>query len=195
MCRERTIYMKKKTVLALLLTFSMIIAMTGCGGGGSSEKSEPAEASTQSTQTAGSGISFKTTDLAGNAVDSKELFAKNKVTMINIWGTYCGPCIEEMPELEQMSKEYADKGAGIVGLVVDVTESDDSKLADANGIVKDTGVTYQNLKAWDGFGDQLSAPGTPTTYFVDSNGNLIGDPVVGANIMKYRQTLDELLAN
>jgi thiol-disulfide isomerase/thioredoxin len=173
----------------------MIFAMTGCGGGGSSEKSEPAEASTQSTQTAGSGISFKTTDLAGNAVDSKELFAKNKVTMINIWGTYCGPCIEEMPELEQMSKEYADKGAGIVGLVVDVTESDDSKLADANGIVKDTGVTYQNLKAWDGFGDQLSAPGTPTTYFVDSNGNLIGDPVVGANIMKYRQTLDELLAN
>ena len=187
--------MKKKIFLALLLTFSMIFAMTGCGGGGSSEKSEPAEASTQSTQTAGSGISFKTTDLAGNAVDSKELFAKNKVTMINIWGTYCGPCIEEMPELEQMSKEYADKGAGIVGLVVDVTESEDSKLADANGIVKDTGVTYQNLKAWDGFGDQLSAPGTPTTYFVDSNGNLIGDPVVGANIMKYRQTLDELLAN
>ena len=193
MCRERTIYMKKKTFLALLLTFSMIFAMTGCGGGGSSEKSEPAEASTQSTQTAGSGISFKTTDLAGNAVDSKELFAKNKVTMINIWGTYCGPCVEEMPELEQMSKEYADKGAAIVGLVVDVSEADDSKLADAKDIIKDTGVTYLNLKAWDGSKDQLSAPGTPTTYFVDSTGNLIGDPVVGANVLKYRQTLDELL--
>jgi thiol-disulfide isomerase/thioredoxin len=183
--------MRKKTVLALLLMISMIVAMSGCGGGGSSESSG---SGTQSAQTAGSGISFKTTDLEGNAVDSKELFAKNKVTMINIWGTYCGPCVEEMPELEQMSKEYADKGAAIVGLVVDVTEADDSKLAEAKSIVKDTGVTYVNLKAWDGFKDQLAAPGTPTTYFVDSNGNLIGDPVVGANVMKYRQTLDELLA-
>ena len=183
--------MRKKTVLALLLMVSMIFAMSGCGGGGSSESSG---SGTQSTQTAGSGISFKTTDLEGNAVDSKELFAKNKVTMINIWGTYCGPCVEEMPELEQMSKEYADKGASIVGLVVDVTEADDSKLAEAKSIVKDTGVTYVNLKAWDGFKDQLAAPGTPTTYFVDSNGNLIGDPVVGANVMKYRQTLEGLLA-
>ena len=182
--------MRKKTVLALLLMISMIFAMSGCGGGGSSESSG---SGTQSTQTAGSGISFKTTDLEGNAVDSKELFAKNKVTMINIWGTYCGPCVEEMPELEQMSKEYADKGAAIVGLVVDVSEADDSKLADAKDIIKDTGVTYLNLKAWDGSKDQLSAPGTPTTYFVDSTGNLIGDPVVGANVMKYRQTLDELL--
>jgi len=114
--------------------------------------------------------------------------------MINIWGTYCGPCIEEMPELEQISKEYADKGVAVVGLVVDVTESDDSLMADAQSIVKDTGVTYQNLKAWDGFKDQLAAPGTPTTYFVGSNGNLVGDPIVGANVMKYRQTLDELLA-
>ena len=181
--------MKKKTVLALLLTFSMIFAMTGCGGGSGSSGSGD-----QSAQTAGSSISFQTTDLDGNAVDSKELFAKNKITMINIWGTYCGPCVEEMPEIEVISKEYADKGAAVVGLVVDVTEADDSKLADAHDIVKDTGVTYLNLKAWDGSNSQLAAPGTPTTYFVDSEGNLVGDPIVGANVAKYRETLDGLLA-
>jgi thiol-disulfide isomerase/thioredoxin len=168
----------------------MIFAMSGCGGGGSSESSG---SGTQSAQTAGSGISFKTTDLEGNAVDSKELFAKNKVTMINIWGTYCGPCVEEMPELEQMSKEYADKGAAIVGLVVDVTEADDSKLAEAKSIVKDTGVTYVNLKAWDGFKDQLAAPGTPTTYFVDSNGNIVGTPIVGALPEEYIPAVKALL--
>ena len=96
--------MKKKTVLALLLTFSMIFAMTGCGGGSGSSGSGD-----QSAQTDGSSISFQTTDLDGNAVDSKDLFAKNKITMINIWGTYCGPCVEEMPEIEVISKEYADK--------------------------------------------------------------------------------------
>ena len=173
--------MKKKTVLALLLTFSMIFAMTGCGGGSGSSGSGD-----QSAQTDGSSISFQTTDLDGNAVDSKDLFAKNKITMINIWGTYCGPCVEEMPEIEVISKEYADKGAAVVGLVVDVTEADDSKLADAHDIVKDTGVTYLNLKAWDG--------STPTTYFVDSEGNLVGDPIVGANVAKYREALDGLLA-
>lgn len=181
--------MKKKTVLALLLTFSMIFAMTACGGG-----SESSGSGDQSAQAAGSSISFQTTDLDGNAVDSKELFAKNKITMINIWGTYCGPCVEEMPEIEVISKEYADKGAAVAGLVVDVTESDDSKLADAEDIVKTTGVTYLNLKAWDGSNSQLPAPGTPTTYFVDSEGNLAGDPIVGANVAKYREALDQLLA-
>ena len=181
--------MKKKTVLALLLTFSMIFAMTGCGGGSGSSGSGD-----QSAQTDGSSISFQTTDLDGNAVDSKELFAKNKITMINIWGTYCGPCVEEMPEIEVISKEYADKGAAVAGLVVDVTETDDSKLADAEDIVKTTGVTYLNLKAWDGSNSQLPAPGTPTTYFVDSEGNLVGDPIVGANVAKYREALDGLLA-
>lgn len=182
--------MKMKPFFVLLLAMSLIFTITGCGSGGSSET---AESDTQSLQSAGSDVSFQTTDLNGNAVDSKGLFDKNKVTMINIWGTYCGPCIEEMPELEQISKEYADKGAAVVGLVVDVTEADDSKLAEAQDIIKDTGVTYVNLKAWDGFKDQLSAPATPTTYFVDSNGKLIGDPVVGANVMKYRSTLDSLL--
>ena len=99
-----------------------------------------------------------------------------------------------MPELEELSKEYADKGVAVVGLVVDVTESDDSLLSEAQEIIRDTGVTYRNLKAWDGFKNQLSAVATPTTYFVDSNGSLVGDPVIGASVEKYRQSLDELTA-
>ncbi|MBQ9420206.1 MAG: TlpA family protein disulfide reductase [Lachnospiraceae bacterium] len=175
--------MIKKMIPALLLVVSLLVALTGCGG-----KSSGSEAKD------GSVISFQTTDLDGNAVDSAELFAKNKITMINIWGTYCGPCINEMPELEELSKEYADKGVAVVGLVVDVTESDDSLLSEAQEIVGDTGVTYLNLKAWDGFKNQLSAVATPTTYFVDSNGSLVGDPVIGASVEKYRQSLDELTA-
>lgn len=171
--------MKKKTVLVLLLTITMVFAMTACGG---SSKAE------------GSSVSFQTTDLDGNAVDSKDIFAENKITMINIWGTYCGPCVEEMPELEKINQEYADKGAAIIGLVVDVTETDDSFLQEAKDIVKDTGVTYLNIKAWDGYKDQLSAPATPTTYFVDSEGKIVGKSVIGTNLDKYRERLDELLA-
>ena len=73
--------MIKKMIPAFLLVVSLLVALTGCGGG----KSSGSEAKD------GSVISFQTTDLDGNAVDSAELFAKNKITMINIWGTYCGP--------------------------------------------------------------------------------------------------------
>ncbi|MBQ6370059.1 MAG: TlpA family protein disulfide reductase [Firmicutes bacterium] len=141
----------------------------------------------------GSDVRFEATDLDGNAVDSEGLFSQNKITMINIWGTYCGPCINEMPELQKIHQEYADKGVTVVGLVIDVPEGNDAQLAEAKSIIKDTGVTYLNLRAWEGYNEQLAAPAVPTTYFVDSQGKLVGDPIVGANVTKYRSTLEEFL--
>ncbi len=142
----------------------------------------------------GTVLSFETIDLDGNPVDSKALFAKNKVTMINIWGTTCGPCINEMPELEEMNKEFAEKGGAIVGLVDDVWVSNMKYLDEAKEIVNDTGVTFTNLCAWDGYNDALSAVGTPTTYFVDSDGKILGDPILGASPDKYRERMEEYLA-
>ncbi|MDO4869735.1 MAG: TlpA disulfide reductase family protein [Bacillota bacterium] len=182
--------MKKKTVLIILLVMGLVFAMTACGG-----SNETSGSDAQSTPAAGSSVSFQTTDLEGNTVQSEDLFAKNEITMINIWGTFCGPCINEMPELEEINREYADQGVAIVGLLVDVTESDDSMLPDAQEIIEDTGVTYPSLKGWDGFEDQLPAPGVPMTYFVDSSGKLVGEPVLGADVTLYRQTLDDLLQN
>ena len=142
----------------------------------------------------GTNISFETIDLNGNPVKSESLFAQNKVTMINIWATTCGPCISEMPELEEMNKEFAQKGGAIVGLVDDVWVSNMKYLDEAQEIVRDTGVTYTNLCAWDGYDEVLSSVGTPTTYFVDSNGKIIGDPILGASPAKYKERMEEYLA-
>ncbi len=142
----------------------------------------------------GADVTFETTDLDGNPVKSDQLFAQNKVTMINIWATTCGPCIEEMPELEKMNKEFQKKGGAIVGLVVDVPVDNNAYLKEAQAIVKDTGVTYINLRAWDGYEDVLSSVGTPTTYFVDSQGKLIGEPILGANLNKYKKKMEEYLS-
>ena len=141
----------------------------------------------------GTVINFETTDLDGNAVKSEELFSQSKITLINIWGTYCGPCIEEMPGLEELYKDYAEKGVNVVGVVGDVTVSNDKKLQAAKDIVGENGITFTNLRAWDGYKDQLACRATPTTYFIDNQGRLIGDPVLGANVLKYRKSLDELL--
>ena len=141
----------------------------------------------------GTAINFETTDLDGNAVKSEELFSQSKITMINLWGTYCGPCITEMPELEDLYKDYAEKGVNIVGVVADVPVGNDKKLQAAKDIVENSGVTFTNLRAWEGYGDLLAFRVTPTTYFIDSQGRLIGNPITGANVLGYRSSLDELL--
>lgn len=142
----------------------------------------------------GSAISFETTDLEGNPVKSESLFAQNKVTMINIWATSCGPCIGELPELEKLNREFNEKGGAVIGLLDDVPLDNNKYLDEAQSIVKDAGVTFLNIRAWDGYGDVLSKVGTPTSYFVDSQGKIIGEPILGADINKYREKMDEYLA-
>ena len=142
----------------------------------------------------GTALSFKTVDLNGNPVNSESLFASHKVTMINIWGTTCGPCIMEMPELEEMNKEFQEKGGAIVGLVDDVWVTNMKYLDEAKEIVQDTGVTFLNLCAWEGYQDVLEAVGTPTTYFVDSHGQIIGDAILGAHTSKYKEKMELYLS-
>lgn len=139
-------------------------------------------------------VSFETTDLDGNPVKSEDLFTKNKVTMINLWATYCGPCIGEMPKIEEMSQEFASKGGGIVGIVVDVPTDNDKYLENARTIVKETGVTYPIVKAWEGLDQMLPSQGIPMTYFVDSKGKLIGQPVLGAQVNTYPKEMEDLLS-
>ena len=139
-------------------------------------------------------VRFETVDLDGNPVKSEDLFAKNKVTMINLWATYCGPCINEMPEIEKTSQEFASKGGGVIGIVTDVFADNNKYLENAQTIVKETGVTYPNVRAWDGYDEILEHQGTPTTYFVDSEGKLIGAPILGAQVTTYPKEMEELLS-
>ena len=66
-------------------------------------------------------------------------------------------------------------------------------LQAAKDIVSEKGLTFANLRAWDGYKDQLAFRATPTTYFIDSQGRLIGDPILGANVIQYRKNLDDFI--
>lgn len=158
-----------------------------------SESSETGTAP-ESSEAGNTTLSFSTVDLDGQPVTSEDLFSNNKITMVNIWGTFCGPCINEMPELEKLYAEFTGQGCGIIGIVGDAAGVDDeSIISDAKSIIADTGVTYPNILPWDGLQDQLSFNAFPTTYFVDSKGTVIGAPVVGAYIDQYSSRLREAL--
>ena len=138
----------------------------------------------------GTKLSFETTDLNGNAVSSADLFAGHKVTMINLWATWCTYCKQEMPELEEFSKELAEKDCQIIGICTDL---DDDNVRQAIKILEENGVTYTNIKQTDELAQTLLTIGLPTTYFVDSEGRILTTPVRGAYFDKYREKIEEAL--
>lgn len=140
----------------------------------------------------GNKISFETKDLDGNTVTSEELFAQNKVTMVNIWATWCGPCKNELSELEKMNTEIEAKGCKIIGICDDATEGAGT-VEEAKSILKEKSVHYLNLQQTAEIKSLLPPLAFPTTYFVDSEGRLLTEPVVGALFSEYHARLDEAL--
>ena len=138
----------------------------------------------------GTQLSFETTDLNGNAVSTADLFAGHKVTMVNLWATWCTYCKNEMPELEELSKELAEKDCQIIGICWDV---EDDNVQEAIRILEERGVTYTNIKATDEMKKTLLSIGLPTTYFVDSEGKVLTTPVKGVDFNKYNVRLEEAL--
>lgn len=141
----------------------------------------------------GQTLEFETTDLDGNAVKSADLFKDNKVTMVNLWGTWCSNCINEMAELAQLHTRLREKGCGIVGLERELKPIE--TVADtARAIMTANGTTYPNAIAPQGnpILDQFGS--FPTTLFVDSEGRILTYPIVGAAVNQYEPTVEALLA-
>lgn len=143
--------------------------------------------------------SFEGEDLDGNEAGGA-LFEGYKVNMINVWATYCGPCLSEMPELGELAEEYADKGVQIVGLVSDLRTRDggyDQELRElAREIVEETGADYVHLMPSDDLTARVLSQiqAVPTTFFVDETGAQIGQVVVGAKDKAgWEEILGELL--
>ena len=124
-------------------------------------------------------------DRSLNEVSLGEMISQNEVTMLNFWGTFCGPCLGEMPDLAKIDQEYRDKGFGIIGITIDAVDYENGGfvteiLEDADDIAADTGVQYPIVFADDELIQYANITAVPTTYFVDRNGNLLTDPIVGS---------------
>ena len=121
---------------------------------------------------------FEGTDMAGNAVSS-DILSQSKLTMINVWATYCGPCLREMPGLGELASEYDAKQFQLIGIVSDVLEGEDQSYAES--LIQQTGANYTHLLLNESiyYGLLTDVTGVPTTFFFDKNGTLL-DTVVGA---------------
>ena len=140
---------------------------------------------------------FEGKDLDGNEVKSDELFSGNAVTVVNFWFTTCNPCVGELGELDALNKELAEKGGALIGVNTFTLDGDETAISEAKDVLAKKGATYQNVY-FDSDGEAgkftTNIFAYPTTYVVDRNGNIVGDPIVGAiTEEKQAETLQKLI--
>lgn len=183
-------------LLSLALAVTLLLAAAGCGGKNAEdtapdqtqtmdEPQTPEESADDSAlpdtdavcllPTENMFTAMDTVDLAGNAVDSS-FFGDHTLTVVNVWNVGCAPCIEEIPVLDRLDKEYAGRGVAVVGLIYDLEAglSDDSR-AEAEEILADAGAEYLQIvasEAMDQSQELQGLVGFPTTFFVDTDGQI-----------------------
>lgn len=183
-----------------------LLLATGCAGISAGKNAENAsfspvrienadEESLENQETASDSAfpAFTAADLNGNTV-TESIFQEKDLTVLNIWGTFCSPCIGEMPALGEWAKEMPDN-VQLLGLVIDISGEDDTEHLDlAVDITQKAGADFTNLIANTDFAPVLKdVVGVPTTFFIDGNGNIVGDPIVGADVDGYRAFVEEYL--
>lgn len=150
--------------------------------------------------------SFTSVDMDGNEV-SEAIFGDKDVTVLNVWATFCGPCIAEMPELAELAEGLPDN-AQVIGVVIDTPPAGtkDGAAIDlwggaaenidlAKEICGETGVKYTNILASESVSQAFgSVEAVPTTFILDKSGNIICKPFIGADVEGYKKAVEEYLA-
>ena len=124
---------------------------------------------------------FSQPETEGNLI-ANDIFSNHDVTIVNFWNNGCGTCIAEMPELEELYQDFQKDDILLIGVGADSGESEE-QLELARSILKEKGVTYQNISPNpenDFYKDFIAdITGYPTTYIVDRDGNIVGAPLIG----------------
>lgn len=205
----------KKRILALIVAVTFVLG--GCGTGkpngeldkfadelvvgqdGNVEKPTVTTAPTETPSESESAeyyLTFEATTIDGEAWNSDK-FADSKMTMINVWGTYCNPCLSEMPDLGEIASEYDASEFQLIGVICDVMEGDsEDALGNAKALIEETKAAYPHLllneSLYVSFMGAVSA--VPTTFFVRQDGSLIGYLTGAQSKENWKALIDELLA-
>jgi len=162
------------------------------------KKTTPDTGTTIGPSTLGTGYMlqpFSASDLNGHIIDNS-FFANQRLTMVNVWGTFCGPCIREMPDLAQLPGEYPSTDFAILGVIADTPDA--ANEATARQLTGSTGVTYTNVIPDRSIMTEMLADVSvvPTTFFVDRTGTVVGEILTGSRSKaEWMSVIQGMLAN
>lgn len=183
--------MNKKKVLVLLATLVISTALAACGNSddgyttGDNSKDGRSQVSQGELQSI---PDFSAEDIEGNKVDNS-IFKENKVTLVNVWATWCGPCVNELPEIQKVYSELKDQGIGVVGIVADGNDAKDT----AKELIELDSLKYKMIIPDSNLEKKLISTlrGFPTSYVVDSEGKILGMKLGGMNAEGFKAFIEQ----
>ncbi|HHX92958.1 MAG TPA: TlpA family protein disulfide reductase [Clostridiales bacterium] len=158
--------MKNLRIITLILAILFLFSACGNTNGGSEEPTT-------------SLANIQTTDIEGHSVDAA-IFSDFDLTMVNFWSITCPPCIREMPDLAEL--HTAHEGFQVVGVVLNIAETNMDQLPAVLQIVEQTGAAYPHLAVSESLHEAKTKDITyvPETIFVNADGHQVGESYVGA---------------
>ena len=180
-----------KAIFAVVVVFVAIFAMNFNDDEKLSVVTENSQSVVQASPVAKNIPNFTVKTITGETVTEK-IFATKKITVVNIWGTFCPPCIAEMPELGNLARTMP-QDAQLIGLVCDASENS-MQIQRAKEIIQEAGADFINIVPEERllkFIENVEA--VPTTIFINDKGEVVGKAIVGANVEGYKDELEKLL--
>lgn len=184
----------------LLVLFVSLFFLVGCGAVTDNHSHVTSETPTNhdhSTETEEPYyLTFEAKTIDGEEMTS-DVLADSKLTMINIWATYCNPCLSEMPDLGQIAASYDKSDFQLIGIVSDVTDTSSEKdIENAKNLIVETQANYPHLLLNESLYMNLvgGVDSVPTTFFVTQEGEVLGYVIGARDKESWVAIIDELLA-
>ena len=121
---------------------------------------------------------------------------RGKVVLLNFWGTWCSPCLQELPDLIALQTKYAPRGFTIVGLA----ENDDPRLTEAqyrvvlSRFMQKNGINYPNVPIPEGVKSAYGIEAFPTTFLIDKTGKIVYATVGPVDTAEVEKRIENLLS-
>jgi thiol-disulfide isomerase/thioredoxin len=193
-------------VLAAVSVLALAVTLGGCSADTSSV-AEQAKAGDGKGYVAGDGSVQQlaaadrttTVTLSGTTVEgtpwSTAADAEGKVVVVNVWGSWCGPCVDETPHLQQVWSSFSAAGKPVQFVGIDIKESP----ATAAAFLRANGVTYPSLSDSASGGQPMlalqgRAPATPSTLVLDRHGRVAARILGPATAATLTGVVDDVVA-
>ena len=144
---------------------------------------------------------FTIKDINGKQYN-QDMFKDYDLTMINIFTTWCSPCVAEIPDLEKIHTTMVEQKVNVVGVVLDVLDEKGNIIQEylekAQSLAKQTGATYPILIPDSTYmnGRLIGIEAIPESFFVDKNGNIVGETYSGSRDFEdWKKLIEDNLAN
>ena len=192
----------KKKILILGMALMLAAGISACNASSKTSSSEAttteskqADAKAEDSKQAESDKEdkkfpeFSAKTVSGEDISS-DVFKDSKLTVVNVWGSWCGPCVQEIPELQKLYESMKDKDVNVIGLAQDAGTDLDA----VKEIIDKNKVTYQNIVPEGATEDfVMSLMAFPTTFFVDSDRNIVGVIQGGRNLEAFTAAVEGVL--